>query len=157
MREPIPVRIIKPIYHNVVGEAMPEIRKKAYICAIGNWADDRETVASRHKAVLTSVLLTGDHRMDERHVDKKGRKTHLRIEIPSQRNSSTDNTTQIKDGPEDANRFSLLILGGICKHERSLRGPKQTSTCTKDSAGSNDETSGILMDVHDAGHGYEYA
>jgi hypothetical protein len=46
------------------------------------------------------------------------------MEIPPQRNGSTDNSTQIKDGPENANGFALLILSGICKHERSLGRPK---------------------------------
>jgi hypothetical protein len=72
------------------------------------------------------------------------------MEIPTQRNGCTDNPTQIKDGPENANEFALLILSGICKHERSLGSPKQASTEAKYSPGRNDETSGVLMDVDDA-------
>jgi hypothetical protein len=48
--------------------------------------------------------------------------------IPTQGNSSADNPTQIKDGPENTNGFALLILSGIREHERSLGSPKQTST-----------------------------
>jgi hypothetical protein len=75
------------------------------------------------------------------------------MEIPSQGNCSTDNPTQIKDGPEDPNGFALLILSGIRKHQRSLGSPKQASTEAKYSPGRNNETSGILMNVDDAGRG----
>jgi ribosomal protein S16 len=36
MREPIPVRIIKPIYHNTVSNAREE-KEVAHISAIGNY------------------------------------------------------------------------------------------------------------------------
>jgi hypothetical protein len=75
------------------------------------------------------------------------------MEIPSQGNCSTDNPTQIKDGPENRDEFPLLILSGIRKHQRSLGCPKQASTKAKYSPGRNDETSGVLMDVDDAGRG----
>jgi len=75
------------------------------------------------------------------------------MKIPSQGNCSTDNPAQIKDGPENANEFALLILSGICKHERSLGSPKQASTEAKYSPSRNNETSGVLMDVDDAGRG----
>ncbi len=73
------------------------------------------------------------------------------MEIPSQGNCSTDNPTQIKNGPKNRDGFALLILSGICKHERSLGSPKQASTEAKYSPGRNNETSGVLMDVDDAG------
>jgi hypothetical protein len=75
------------------------------------------------------------------------------VEIPSQGNCSTNNPTQIEDRPENADEFALLILSGIRKHERSLGGPKQTSTEAKYSPGRNNETSRVLMDVDDAGRG----
>ena len=75
------------------------------------------------------------------------------MEIPSQGNCSTDNPTQIKDGPENADKFALLILSGIRQHERSLGSPKQASTEAKYRPGRNNETPGILMDVDDAGRG----
>jgi hypothetical protein len=46
------------------------------------------------------------------------------MEIPTQRDGSANNTTQIKDGPKNANGFAFLILSGIRKHERSLGSPK---------------------------------
>jgi hypothetical protein len=73
------------------------------------------------------------------------------MEIPSQGNCSTDNPTQMKDGPENRDEFALLILSGIRKHERSLGSPKQASTEAKYSPGRNNETSGVLMNVDDAG------
>ena len=73
------------------------------------------------------------------------------MEIPSQGNGSTDNPTQIKDGPENRDEFALLILSGICKHERSLGSPKQAGTEAKYSPGRNNETSCVLMNVDDAG------
>jgi hypothetical protein len=73
------------------------------------------------------------------------------MEIPSQGHSSTDNSTQIKDRPENSDGFALLILSGIRKHERSLGSPKQASTEAKHSPGRNNESSGVLMDVDDAG------
>lgn len=75
------------------------------------------------------------------------------MEIPSQGNCSTHNPTQIEDGPENADKFALLILSGIRKHERSLGCPKQASTEAKYGPGGNNETPGILMDVDDAGRG----
>jgi hypothetical protein len=75
------------------------------------------------------------------------------MEIPSQGNCSTDNPTQIKDGPENSDKFALLILSGIRKHKRSLGSPKQASTEAKYSPGRNNETFRVLMDVDDAGRG----
>ena len=75
------------------------------------------------------------------------------MEIPSQGNCSTDNPTQIKDGPKNPDEFAFLILSGIRKHERSLGSPEQASTEAKYSPGRNNETCGILMDVDDAGRG----
>jgi hypothetical protein len=72
------------------------------------------------------------------------------MEIPTQRNGSTNDPTQIKNGPENADEFALLILSGIRKHERSLCSPKQARTNAKYSPGRDDETPCILMDVHDA-------
>jgi hypothetical protein len=75
------------------------------------------------------------------------------MEIPTQGNGSADNPTQIKDSPENANGFALLILSRIRKHERSLGSPKQASTEAKYSPSRNDETSGVLMNVDDARKG----
>jgi hypothetical protein len=75
------------------------------------------------------------------------------MEIPSQGNRSTDNSTQIKDRPENPDKFALLILSGIRKHERSLGSPKQASTNAKYSSGRDNESFGVLMDVDDAGRG----
>lgn len=76
------------------------------------------------------------------------------MEIPTQRNGSANDPTQIKNGPENANEFALLILSGIRKHERSLCSPKQASTKPKYSPGRDHETPGVLMDVYDAGYDY---
>jgi len=75
------------------------------------------------------------------------------MEIPSQGNCGADNPTQIKDRPENPNKFALLILSGIRKHERSLGSPKQASTEAKYSSGRDNEPSGVLMDVDNAGRG----
>jgi hypothetical protein len=76
------------------------------------------------------------------------------MEISTQRNGSTNDPTQIKNGPENANEFAFLILSGIRKHERSLCSPKQASTKAKNSPGRDDKTPGVLMDVHNAGYNY---
>jgi hypothetical protein len=75
------------------------------------------------------------------------------MEVPTQGNGCANNPTQIKDGPENANGFALLILSGIRKHEGSLSSPKQASTDAKYSPSCDDETSSVLVDVDDARKG----
>jgi hypothetical protein len=53
------------------------------------------------------------------------------MKILAQGDGRTNDSTQIKDGPEDANGFSLLVLRGVRKHEGSLCCPKQTGTQAK--------------------------
>jgi hypothetical protein len=72
------------------------------------------------------------------------------MKILAQGDGGTNDSTQIKDGPENPNGFSLLILSGVRKHEGSLCCPKQTSTQAKQSTRSNNETSGVMVDIENA-------
>jgi hypothetical protein len=75
------------------------------------------------------------------------------MKILAQGHGCTNDPTQIKDGPEDANEFPFLILSRVSKHERSLCCPKQTGTHAKHSSCRNNETPCVAVDVDDTESG----
>jgi len=80
--------------------------------------------------------------------NSKSRDAYRRMEILSKRYRSTDDSTQVKNTPENANESSLLVLGSISQHQRTLRRPEKACADSEDCTSSDDESSGMRMDVH---------
>ena len=75
--------------------------------------------------------------------------TYRAVKVLSERDRRSDNSAQIEDGPEDADEASLLRLGGIPKHQRSLGRPQQARADTEDGTHANNIPAGIRVDVYD--------
>ena len=73
--------------------------------------------------------------------------THRAVKVLAEGNRRSDNSAQIEDGPEDTDEDTLLALGRIGQHERSLGRPEQSRANTKDSTGSDDEAASMRVDI----------
>lgn len=57
---------------------------------------------------------------------------------------STNDTTQVENGPEPGKVSSLGSFVGIRQHNGSLSSPQQTGTNTEESAGKDTEACGVV-------------
>ena len=79
---------------------------------------------------------------------KPGEVTYSVVRVVSQRDGRSDDTTEIEYGPEDADELSLLVFGGVRKHQRALRCPKESGAHAKNRPSRDHETPGVLVDIH---------
>ena len=82
---------------------------------------------------------------------KPGEVTYSVVRVVSQRDGRSDDTTEIEYGPEDADELALLVLGGIGEHERALSRPEETGADAEIGTRSEDEPTGIWVNVVRAG------
>lgn len=58
---------------------------------------------------------------------------------------ASDNSSHVKDGPEDSKEFAFGALLGIGDHDGALSRPEQTSTDSEKCAGEDVETTNMRM------------
>jgi len=61
------------------------------------------------------------------------------LEIDSEGDDSTDERTELEDGPEDTECLSLILLERVTHHDTSLGRPEQGGGDTEDCASKNQE------------------
>ena len=74
-------------------------------------------------------------------------RTYGVVKVVPQGNGCADDTAEVEDGPEYGDEHALLVLGGICEHERSLCGPEKAGTDAQVGAGGEDKGTLICVDV----------
>ena len=73
------------------------------------------------------------------------------MEVGTERHGGTNNSSEVENGPENCNEFSLVPFSRVRHHKGSLGCPKQSSAKSKDSTSGNDKGFGMGVDVQDPG------
>ena len=73
--------------------------------------------------------------------------TYRAVKVLSEGHRRSDNSAQIEDGPEDADKHALLVLGRIGEHQGALRSPEETGADAKVSASCEDERANAMVYV----------